>query len=220
MTAGPLDQRGDADGEERARGAHHQDVSGADAPDAGGLEDGGGPTDEQRGEDAPGKVGFGLIGDAENDRHAQHDPPDDDGGGLDAGADGQQVGGMLVRLVADVFVKLCGGQEILSEYKCDVIAVSIGIVCNGRYFTVCGWEYLIATVNHATSLGAGYSACERVLCRARWLESAAALCRFVCAARSARIQWRCEMARGMFASAYCRDTQPAIRRKGSGFMPS
>ncbi|CAI8057257.1 hypothetical protein GBAR_LOCUS31210 [Geodia barretti] len=130
MTAGPLDQRGDADGEERARGAHHQDVSGADAPDAGGLEDGGGPTDEQRGEDAPGKVGFGLIGDAENDRHAQHDPPDDDGGGLDAGADGQQVGGMLVRLVADVFVKLCGGQEILSEYKCDVIAVSIGIVCN------------------------------------------------------------------------------------------
>ena len=85
-------------------GAHDQDVSRPETAHPDGLQDGGGAADQQGGKDGPGYVSLGLLGDAGDDYHGQHDGGHDNHGGLDSGAEGQQEGRVFFGFVADVFV--------------------------------------------------------------------------------------------------------------------
>ena len=84
-----LHQRRDADRDEGAGGAHHQDVTGAEPPEPDGLQDGVCATDEQSGEYAPGYVIGWLVRDAEDDHHREDDAADHDQRALESGADQQ-----------------------------------------------------------------------------------------------------------------------------------
>ena len=71
------------------------------APDAHRLHHGGDSAYEEGREDRPGEVGLAPARDADHDHRRQHDPGNTQRGLLEAQAESEKVGRLLVRLVTD-----------------------------------------------------------------------------------------------------------------------
>ena len=84
--------------------AHDQHVAGANATDAGGLQDGRQAADHERRKGRPRDVGVGLFGNPGDDHDGQDHRCDDHGGRLQPAPHGDESWQRLVRLVANVVV--------------------------------------------------------------------------------------------------------------------
>ena len=85
-------------------GAHQEDVSGADAPEAHRLQHRGQPTDDECREHRPRHVGITLASRPDHDHRRQHDTRDAEHGLLEAEAEGKREGWAFVGFVADFLV--------------------------------------------------------------------------------------------------------------------
>ena len=97
----PSAQRGDADRDERARGAHHQDVARADEADAEGLEHRGDAADREGREGRPRQVVLAGAGRPHDDGRGHDDARDREHRVLEAQPQGEGVRRLLAGLVAD-----------------------------------------------------------------------------------------------------------------------
>ena len=99
--APPSARGGDADRDEGARGAHHQDVARADLADAEGLEHRGDAADRERGEGRPRQVVLAGAGRPHHDGGGHDDSRDGEHRVLESQPQGKGVRRLLVGLVAD-----------------------------------------------------------------------------------------------------------------------